>query len=260
VSVPVIDPPEDAESIRERRREVCWRLGISGLALLIGLLLAAMPIPYVTDGSITQTVITVFSLPSMPHLLWIVQGISFAEYLLVACQVALGLTLPTYLFHGFALVGPCELAARKRGRSSAALALYALFILGVATWGFWWLPVLVELQRFSSESFPALVVTQRDDGKVLFETGLAFLIGMSFQLPLWPSVLLRLRIASRRSLERSRRYVLLSVVAVAALVTPTSDILTMAIVALPLYLLYELGLWGAHLVPEASAESDSPSN
>jgi sec-independent protein translocase protein TatC len=39
------------------------------------------------------------------------------------------------------------------------------------------------------------------------------------------------------------------VVVVAALVTPTSDILTMAIVALPLYLLYELGLRVAHNVP-----------
>ena len=43
MSAPVIDPPEDAESIRKLLHEVRWRLGICVLAFLAGLLLASVP-------------------------------------------------------------------------------------------------------------------------------------------------------------------------------------------------------------------------
>jgi sec-independent protein translocase protein TatC len=88
---------------------------------------------------------------------------------------------------------------------------------------------------------------------VTLVVGLIYLGGVSFQLPLWLAILVRLRIATHQQIARCRRYMLLAAVIVAALVTPTikptTDVLALLIVAVPLYLLYELGLLLAYVVP-----------
>jgi len=63
-----------------------------------------------------------------------------------------------------------------------------------------------------------------------------------------------LQITSRERLAAWRPYVVLTAFVVGALLTPTPDALNQAIVAIPICLLYELGLRLARRVPAASAQ------
>jgi sec-independent protein translocase protein TatC len=67
-------------------------------------------------------------------------------------------------------------------------------------------------------------------------------MGLVFQMPAIIFVLVRIGIVKRAWLVRQRRYVFLGVFLLGALITPTPDPFNQAMVALPMYLLFEFGL------------------
>ncbi len=79
-------------------------------------------------------------------------------------------------------------------------------------------------------------------------TGLFLLgFGLVFELPLFMIVLCRLRICSYLTFSRYRRYAILIIAILAAVLTPTPDVVNMSLMGIPLYLLYELGIVVARL-------------
>lgn len=81
--------------------------------------------------------------------------------------------------------------------------------------------------------------------------GLAF--GLAFQLPLIVFFLGRLRLVSLAAFRSHRRHVILGIIIAAAIITPTPDIATCLALAVPMYLLYELGLVLLRLWPPRAA-------
>jgi sec-independent protein translocase protein TatC len=67
-------------------------------------------------------------------------------------------------------------------------------------------------------------------------------MGLVFEMPVLIFVLIRLGVVSRAWLAARRRYILLLSFIVAAVLTPTPDPINQSLVALPIYLLFELGL------------------
>ena len=76
---------------------------------------------------------------------------------------------------------------------------------------------------------------------VSFVTTLAFVFGIAFQMPLAIFFLNKAGLVSVTQLTTSRKYVLLGIVVVAAMATPP-DVISQVTLALPLYLLFELGI------------------
>jgi len=76
---------------------------------------------------------------------------------------------------------------------------------------------------------------------VSFVTMLMLVFGVGFQTPIAIFILNRTGLVSIRSLRRSRKYVLLAIVIVAAMATPP-DVFSQITLAVPLYLLFELGI------------------
>jgi sec-independent protein translocase protein TatC len=74
-----------------------------------------------------------------------------------------------------------------------------------------------------------------------------FGFGLIFELPLSMMLLGRIGVVSAAMLSRYRRYAILIISIVAAVLTPTPDIFNMALMGIPLYLLFELGLLGMRL-------------
>jgi sec-independent protein translocase protein TatC len=71
--------------------------------------------------------------------------------------------------------------------------------------------------------------------------------GLIFELPLSMILLARLGLTESKVLARYRRYAILSITIIAAILTPTPDILNMALMGVPLYLLFEIGLIGMRI-------------
>jgi sec-independent protein translocase protein TatC len=74
-----------------------------------------------------------------------------------------------------------------------------------------------------------------------------FGFGILFELPLAMILLGRIGVVTRRTLARNRRYAILVITIVSAVVTPTPDAFNLGMMAVPLYLLFEIGLLGMRL-------------
>ena len=115
-----------------------------------------------------------------------------------------------------------------------------LFYIGTSFCYFITLPFGIEfLLGFSSaELKPVISVSQF----VNFVTIFIFAFGIIFELPIFMVFLARVGVVTRRFYEKNRRYAILVIAVIAAVLTPTPDVFNMALMGGPLYLLYESGI------------------
>jgi sec-independent protein translocase protein TatC len=75
-----------------------------------------------------------------------------------------------------------------------------------------------------------------------FVTSLLFWIGVAFELPLFVYFLAKAGIIDAKTLSKNRKYAVVAIAVLAAVITPTVDPLNMALVMGPLVVLYEIGV------------------
>ena len=115
-----------------------------------------------------------------------------------------------------------------------------LFYLGAGFCYFITLPYGVKfLLGFQSEQLKPVISISRF---VNFVTIFILAFGVIFELPIFMVFAARVGICSRQTFEKHRRYAVLAISIVAALLTPTPDIVNMLLMGGPLYLLYEVGI------------------
>ncbi len=95
------------------------------------------------------------------------------------------------------------------------------------------------LLGFESEQIKSIISVGRF---VTFVTVFILAFGLIFELPVFMVFSARCGLISRRDFARNRRYALLMISIVAALLTPTPDVINMLLMGGPLYLLYEAGI------------------
>ena len=149
-------------------------------------------------------------------------------------------SLPVAIYQAMVFLRPALLEKERRILLASVLGGSILFVSGVTFSYFvlmrftlWFLASLVPegiLNLWSVGSFVSFVL--------LFSVAM----GLVFQLPLVVILLLKLGIVGLEELKSMRRYVVVLVFVIAAVITPTVDPLTQTIVALPMLVLYEIGL------------------
>lgn len=85
------------------------------------------------------------------------------------------------------------------------------------------------------------------DKYISFVTSLLFWVGLSFETPLLIFFLAKLGIVTSASLSRYRKYAILVIAVISAVITPTPDPFNMLLVMMPLIILYEIGILLAKL-------------
>lgn len=88
-----------------------------------------------------------------------------------------------------------------------------------------------------------------------FATNLLLAFGLVFETPVVVFLLVLMDLVEVDSLAKWRRYVVVIAFVVAAILTPTPDPITQTMMAVPIVLLYELGLWAARLFLRRAPES-----
>jgi len=81
--------------------------------------------------------------------------------------------------------------------------------------------------------------------------------GLVFELPLFMTVLCRLSMCRYSTFARYRRYAVLVIAVLAAMLTPTPDVVNMSLMGIPLYLLYEIGIVVARLTTAPEQKDNS---
>lgn len=100
---------------------------------------------------------------------------------------------------------------------------------------------------------------------VTFATRFILIFGISFELPVVVMALVKLDFLSYQLMSRTRKHAIIVIAIFSAVITPTQDVLTLMLLAGPLYILYEICIWLARaiekkerqLYPEFYAEQDA---
>ncbi len=181
-------------------------------------------------------------------------GEPFMETLKVSAYAGLLLSLPLILYELYAFILP---AFSKREREVAVPAMVGipiLFVTGVVFGYFTVVPSAIKfLQNFNTDSFDVLVQAQPYYKFVIL---LLAAMGLLFQIPVFLVAANKLGIVSARMLSKNRRYAVL-VIAIVAMVLPGQDPVTMTLLMLPMYVLYELSILVVWLLDRRARRHDA---
>jgi len=167
------------------------------------------------------------------------------SYFKVALLLGLVLAMPVIIYQFVRFVVPGLTREEQRYLYIIVPGATVSFALGVAFAGLVMLPFSIRyLQGFMPDVFSySFEINQY----ISFVTAVLFWVGLSFETPLVIFFLAKMGVVDVEMLGRSRRYALLIIAALAAVITPTPDPVNMMIVMVPLALLYEIGVQLARL-------------
>ncbi len=179
---------------------------------------------------------------------------AFFIYMKLALFASIFLTSPFCLYQIWKFISPGLHSREKRYVVPFVLASSSLFIGGVL---FGYFIVLPPAFRFFV-SFSSDFLKPMFSLKEYLSISLKFLLGFgaSFQLPVFLFFMTKIGIVNSRILAKQRRYAILAIFIVAAILTPSPDAVTQILMALPLIVLYEIGIVVAKLAEKKPAPVD----
>lgn len=223
------------------------------------------PMPFLPDPlspgsrSVTQIAITLLFAPLSGHTWPVNDPGGVSAYFYVSLTLTFILTHPILIWNAFDSAAPRTVPNRRRRLSLTVLAGVIGCLAGIAIWYIVLFPVFVRIDEnsfmdFNSERSPLIFFQSFATVLMSLSTFMAT-AGLACEIPALMVGMIWLRITSRERLVAWRPYIVLAAFIVGALVTPTPDVINQAIVAVPMCLLYELGLLLARLVPADATQA-----
>ncbi|MFZ2726195.1 MAG: twin-arginine translocase subunit TatC [Methylococcaceae bacterium] len=157
----------------------------------------------------------------------------------LALVVSIFAAVPVILYQFWAFVAPGMYKHERRLVFPLLLASTALFYIGVA---FAYFVVFPLMFAFLTATAPVGVAVMTDIAKYLdFVLTLFFAFGVCFEVPIFTIVLVWSGVVSPQSLAEKRPYVIVAAFVIGAIFTPP-DPISQTLLAVPMWLLFELGL------------------
>lgn len=165
----------------------------------------------------------------------------FLTHMSVSMWMALLIVFPYLMYQIWVFVRPALYDKEIPGVRSAFLGGTMLFYMGCAVGYLIVFPIIFKfltgyrvstdiVNQISLNSYMSLMVT------------MVFIMGLVFELPSLSWLLGKLGVINRQTLRGWRRYAIVVLLVLAAIITPTGDPFTLMVVFIPLYLLYELSI------------------
>lgn len=245
-------PPQDQEqSFISHLIELRQRLVRAALAILVIFL------------ALTPFMKEIFDLLSQPMMVALPQGAKllatgvitpFMVPLKVTLFSAFLLALPYVLYQVWAFVAPGLYLHEKRLALPIIGSSVFMFFLGMT---YCYFIVFGFVFKFIAGFAPSSVSVSPDiEAYFSFVLGMFIAFGLAFEMPIVVVLLARFGIASLERLKQARPYVIVGAFIVAAIFTPP-DVLSQLLLAVPLCLLYELGVFIARFVVKPKADDEA---
>jgi sec-independent protein translocase protein TatC len=165
---------------------------------------------------------------------------AFLSLLKLTIFSSLFLSMPVVFYHLWKAFAPLF---RRRGLESSIFILSAavfLFYFGAFFCYFVTLPFGVRfLMSYQAAHIKPMISVAK---YISFCVGFIFAFGLIFELPLILALLSYIQLVHSSFLTRNRRYAVLIIAILSAVLTPTPDIFNMGLMGGPLYLLFEIGI------------------
>lgn len=226
-------------TVLEHLEELRHRLIIAGIATIIGFVLAAIFLTWPVMGALTQPY--TLTQPAGTQLVALRPSETFITYMKVALATGAALAMPVIITQALLFLLPALHVHERRYLLLAVPSVTVAFVIGVAFGFFLVVPFAIRyLVGFGGDVVQAMWSIEEYLG---FVTSLLFWIGVSFETPIVVFFLAKLHVVNRAQLASYRKYALVGAFTLAAVITPTPDPFNQTLVALPIYLLYELGVF-----------------
>jgi sec-independent protein translocase protein TatC len=169
--------------------------------------------------------------------------------------VALVFVFPYILWELWRFVSPALYDQEKRKIGNVVLMSSFMFYLGVL-FGYY-LVAPFSIQFLGTYQLSTEVANTVDLSSYVDSiTGLAFACGLTFQFPLIILFLSRLGFVTPQFLKTYRKYALVGILFLAAIITPSPDMFSQCIVTVPLYILYEISIWVSARVYKSGSDTE----
>jgi sec-independent protein translocase protein TatC len=217
------------EHMEELRDRVIKSVLAIGIAFIAGIFLAGPMLKRLQEESSARGGFDVVS-PTDP----------ITIYFKIALYIAIGIALPVIMWQlvGFLLPG---MTKREKRFLFLSMPFVVALFLGGAAYGFFFAAprALQFLASFMSDLYEWSPEGQE---VITFYLTLMVGLGLAFQLPVVMFILAKLGVASPKKMIDFRKYAVVALLIVAAVITPSTDPINMGVVAVPLLLLYEGGI------------------
>lgn len=178
----------------------------------------------------------------------------------ITLMAAFMLALPVVLYQLWAFVAPGLYSHEKRMVLPLVVSSTLLFVVGVA---FCYFLVIPGMSKFIQAFAPASITAAPDIEQYFgFVLTLFLVFGIAFEVPIAVIVLVRIGVVTVEQLRSVRGYFIVGSFIVAAVVTPP-DVISQLALAVPMCLLYEVGIVAAQVfakhtqAPDAAADADA---
>ena len=194
-------------------------------------------------------------LPKNSYLIYTGLTEAFFTYMKVAFFASLIITSPYVFYQIWKFIAPALHSREKKYVLPFVISSTLLFVSGVTFGYFVALPPAFEFfVSFNNQYLQAMLSFK--DYLSLFVT---FLLGfgISFELPIFIFFLTKLGIVNAAMLSKQRRYAILIIFIVAAILTPSPDALSQILMAIPLMFLYEISIFVSRFAQRGKAKPEN---
>ena len=165
------------------------------------------------------------------------------------------LALPVVLYQAWAFIAPGLYSHEKKLVMPLVVSSTVLFIVGVA---FCYFFVFGQVFKFIQSFAPKSITAAPDiEAYLSFVISMFIAFGLAFEVPIVVIVLARMNVVSIEKLKDFRSYFIVLAFIIAAIVTPP-DVVSQLALAIPMCILYEIGIWAAQLFIKHTQAPDAP--
>lgn len=228
------------DHLTELRNRIVWSLIPSAIGLGISLYFTTPAMKFLTRNLKTELV---FTTPTE----------AFWTYMKVAMIMGLFIAMPIILWNVWAFVAPGLHKHERKYAAPFVIIGSLLFLLGGAFALFVVVPFAIDfLVSFGQDQGLKAMITVSSYIDFILKFTLAF--GVVFEMPVVITLLSMLGIVTPQFLSKNRKYAILINFIIAAVLTPTPDIVNQSLMAGPLIILYEVGIICARVVTRKKAK------